>query len=192
MADHLEEKLQDVTELLLRFSQGDKTVHDELMMAVYTDLRKFAKMLLSRERSNHTLQATALVHEAYLRLVRQDRVQWQNRAHFLGVAAQMMRRILVDHARTKQAEKRGGEDIRIALEDAFEIPQKKDVDLILLDEALTTLAAMDPRQSQIVELRFFGGLSVEETAEVLNISVATVMREWRVAKLWLYQQILKN
>ncbi|MEW6738239.1 MAG: sigma-70 family RNA polymerase sigma factor [Acidobacteriota bacterium] len=179
----------DVTDMLIKWSNGDQSVHADLMTVIYDELRKRAKQYLARERPGNTLQATALVHEVYLRLIKQNQVRWQNRAHFFGVAAQMMRRILVDHARSRQAEKRGGDGYRLSIDEALEIPKQQDVQLIALDDALITLTQLDPRQSQIVELRFFGGLSVEETAEVLNISPVTVTREWRLAKMWLYRQL---
>lgn len=181
-----------LTELLHKWNSGDLSAQDDVMQAIYQEMRKRARIYLRKERQGHTLQTTALVHEVYLRIIKQNRVQWQNRNHFFGIAAQMMRRILLDYARKRDAEKRGGQEIRIALEDATNIPDRKDTNLIALDEALTRLAELDPRQSQIVELRYFGGLSVEDTAEVLNISVATLMREWRLAKMWLYNEINKT
>jgi RNA polymerase sigma-70 factor, ECF subfamily len=182
----------EVTEMLIKLSNGDQSVHDELMAVMYDELRRRAKQYLVRERPGHTLQATALVHEVYLRLIKQNHVRWQNRAHFFGVAAQMMRRILLDHARNRYAEKRGGGDLRLSIDEALDIPEQRDINLISLDDALNTLTALDPRQSKIVELRFFGGLSVEETAEVLNISAVTVTREWRLAKMWLYHELNKK
>lgn len=159
------------------------------MPMVYGELHRLARRYLRRERSDHTLQSTALVHEAYLRLVDQKGVQWQNRAHFFAVAAQMIRRILVDHARTHNAEKRGGGACKLALDEAIAVPQRRDLNLVALDEAIDGLAAIDPQQGRIVELRFFGGLSIEETAEVLSISPATVKRDWAVAKAWLYRDL---
>ncbi|HYH87505.1 MAG TPA: sigma-70 family RNA polymerase sigma factor [Pyrinomonadaceae bacterium] len=183
---------QEVTRLLVRLTDGDRGVLDELLPLIYGELRKLASNYLRRERSGHTLQATALVHEAYLRLVDQNQVQWQNRAHFFGVAAQMMRRILVDHARAHDADKRGGEFQKLSLDENLDVSgDDKDLNLVALDDALNRLAELDPQKSKIVELRFFGGLSVEETAEVLGVSAPTVKRQWRMAKAWLYGQVSK-
>lgn len=182
----------NVTELLLKWNAGDEQAQGQLMAALYDDLHRSARIYLSRERRGHTLQPTALVNEAYLRLIDQHHVEWKNRAHFLGVAAQMMRRILVDYARSRAADKRGGEAVRVTLDAALNLAEDKDIDLILLDDALQTLATLDERQSKIVELRFFGGLSVEETAEALDLSVATVMRDWRIAKMWLFRELQKG
>jgi RNA polymerase sigma factor (TIGR02999 family) len=179
----------DVTRLLVNWTNGDKKALEALMPMVYGELHRLARRYLRRERSDHTLQSTALVHEAYLRLVDQKGVQWQNRAHFFAVAAQMIRRILVDHARTHNAEKRGGGACMLALDEAIAVPQRRDLNLVALDEAINGLAAIDPQQGRIVELRFFGGLSIEETAEVLSISPATVKRDWAVAKAWLYRDL---
>jgi RNA polymerase sigma factor (TIGR02999 family) len=178
-----------VTQLLISAQRGDKAALDRLLPVVYAELRRLAAAYLRRERSNHTLQATALVHEAYLRLVDQREVDWQNRAQFFGLAAEMMRRILVNYAQQTHAQKRGGYQTRLALDDAISLFEDAGVDLIALDEALMRLAALDPRQSRIVELRFFGGLSVEETAEVIGVSAITVKREWRIAKAWLFDQL---
>lgn len=156
---------------------------------VYQELKRLAAIHLSREDPNHTLQPTALVHEAYLRLVDQTHVDWRNRAHFFGVAAEMMRRILVNHALARRAAKRGGDDARISLDDAVSFFESRDVDLVSLDEALAALTRLDARQGRIVELRFFAGLSIEETAEVLDVSPATVKREWSSAKAWLHREI---
>lgn len=156
---------------------------------VYQELKRLAAIHLSREDPNHTLQPTALVHEAYLRLVDQTHVDWRNRAHFFGVAAEMMRRILVNHALARRAAKRGGDDTRISLDDAVSFFESRDVDLVSLDEALAALTQLDARQGRIVELRFFAGLSIEETAEVLAVSPATVKREWSSAKAWLHREI---
>jgi len=174
-----------VTQLLLAWGAGDKSALDELMPAVYDELRRLAQIYLSRERPGHTLQTTALVHEAYLRLIDQRSVNWQNRAQFFGIAAQMMRRILINHAQERNAQKRQGYATRVALDDAVSFFEKRDLDLMALDEALNGLAALDPQQTQIVELRFFGGLTIEEVSEVLDISPATTKREWDSAKLWL-------
>jgi RNA polymerase sigma factor (TIGR02999 family) len=161
---------------------------------VYQELRRIAAAYMRRERPNHTLQATALVHEAFLQLVDQTRVDWKNRAHFFGVAAQLMRRILVEHARTRGAQKRGGSAAKLSLEEAINYFPQKDLTLLALDDSLKELEKLDARQSRIVELRFFGGLTTEETSEVLGISTATVEREWRSAKAWLHSQLsdLKN
>jgi RNA polymerase sigma-70 factor (ECF subfamily) len=183
---------QDVTRLLVRLTDGDRGVLDELLPVVYGELRKLASSYLRRERVGHTLQPTALVHEAYMRLVDQTQVQWQNRAHFFGVAAQMMRRILVDHARAHEAEKRGGEFQKLSLDENIDVSGERDVNLVALDDALNLLAEIDPQKMKVVELRFFGGLSVEETAEVLGVSAPTVKRQWRMAKAWLYGQVKRT
>jgi len=161
------------------------------MPLVYGELRRLAGAYLRRERATHTLQSTALVHEAFLRLVNQQDVQWRSRAHFFGIAAQMIRRILVDHARAAQAGKRGAGAIRIELDDHMAVEQQKELDLVGLDDSLAKLAALDERQARIVELRFFAGLSVEEAAEVMQISTATVKREWSSARAWLYREMTK-
>ena len=180
----------EVTRLLLRLTEGESTALEDLLPLVYAELRRLAASYLRRERVGHTLQPTALVHEAYIRLIDQTQVRWQNRAHFFGVAAQMMRRILVDHARAHEAEKRGGEFQKLSLDENLDAAGgERDVNLVALDDALNRLAEMDPQKSKIVELRFFGGLSVEETAEVLGVSDKTVMREWESAKLWLYSEL---
>jgi RNA polymerase sigma factor (TIGR02999 family) len=181
----------EVTQLLIGWSEGDQEALDKLLPLVYQELKRMADRYLRRERSDHTLQATALVHEAYLKLIDQRSVHWQNRAHFFGIAAQAMRRILVDHARDRQANKRGGGGVKLSLDDELELSNKRASELIALDDALSTLAEMDPQKSRIVELRFFGGLSIEETAEVLGIGTATVIRQWRLAKAWLYGEINK-
>jgi RNA polymerase sigma-70 factor (ECF subfamily) len=178
-----------ITQLLAAWSAGDKAALDALIPIVYDELRRQASRYLRRERPGHTLQTTALINEAYLRLVDQKSMRWQNRAQFFGIAAQLMRRILVDHARAKQRAKRGGSDIRVSLTDATSITKDPDLDLVELDEALTRLAEIDPQQSKIVELRFFSGLNVEETAAALNISAATVKRDWSIAKAWLHREI---
>ena len=180
---------QNVTQLLIAWNGGDKQALDKLLPAVYDELRRQAARYLRRERPGHTLQTTALIHEAYLRLIDQKSVQWQNRAQFFGIAAQMMRRILVDHARTKHRAKRGGSDVRVSLTDATSVTKGPDLNLVELDEALNRLEKIDPQQSKIVELRFFSGLNVEETAAALQISPATVKRDWKVAKAWLHREI---
>ena len=180
---------QNITELLVGYGRGDKETLDQLMPIVYDELRRQAARYLRREQVGHTLQTTALIHEAYVRLVDQRNVQWQNRAHFFGIAAQLMRRILVDHARTKKRVKRGGSDIRVSLGDATVAVKGQDLDVVALDEALDRLAQIDEQQSRVVELRFFSGLTVEETAEVMHISKATVKRDWSMAKAWLHREL---
>jgi RNA polymerase sigma factor (TIGR02999 family) len=179
----------DVTQLLLNWGNGDQASLEELMPRVYGELRRLAGAYLRRERADHTLQSTALVHEAFIRLVQQRDVQWRNRAHFFGIAAQMIRRILVDHARSKRADKRGSGGIKLELNEAMAVSQDNQIDIVELDSALEKLALLDPRQSRIVELRFFAGLSVEETAEVTGLSPATVKREWSTAKAWLFREM---
>jgi RNA polymerase sigma-70 factor (ECF subfamily) len=182
-----------VTQLLLDWNNGDTAALDELMPLVYAELHRLAASYLSRERSDHTLQPTALVNEAYLRLIDQNSVAWQNRAQFFGIAAQMMRRILVNHARDRQADKRGGPHVlRVSLDDAISFFEERDVNLVALDDALEALGNLDQRQSQIVELRFFGGLTIEEVAAQLHASPATVKREWTTAKLWLLRELSRN
>jgi RNA polymerase sigma factor (TIGR02999 family) len=179
----------DVTRLLDELTEGRHEVLPSLLPLIYDELRKLAGYHLARERPNHTLQATALVHEAYLRLVDQTDVRWQNRAHFMAVAAQAMRRVLVDHARSRQAAKRGGGDAPLYLDEVTAAIEAPTVDVLGVDAALTRLAEYDPRQVKVVELRFFGGLSVEETADVLGISTATVKREWSFARAWLRREL---
>lgn len=179
----------DVTALLDAWHRGDVDARDRLLPLVYRELRRRAAIHLRRERIGHTLQPTALVHEAYLRLVAQDRAAWQNRAQFLAVASQMMRRILVDRARARHMIKRSGRWARVALEDAPAQQPHRPVEVLDLDLALVELAAFDPRKSRIAELRFFGGLSLEETGHVLALSVATVEREWQAARAWLYARL---
>jgi RNA polymerase sigma factor (TIGR02999 family) len=180
---------KDVTQLLLDWSSGDRAALDQLMPLVYDELHRLADLYMRRERPDHTLQPTALVHEAYLRLIDQTRVQWQNRAHFVGVAARLMRRILAQHAQRYQAVKRGAAGRKVPLDEATVLTEEQAAEVIAADDALTSLAAIDPQQSRIVELRFFGGLTIEEAAEVMGISPATVKREWRVAKAWLQREI---
>jgi RNA polymerase sigma factor (TIGR02999 family) len=178
-----------VSKLLLNWGQGDQGAREALIPLVYDELRRLARRYLRRERPDHTLQSAALVNEAYLRLIRQEHPQWQNRAHFFGVAAQLMRHILVDHARNRAAAKRGAGAPRLTLDPDVALPQERDVDLIALDDALNELAALDPQQSRLVELRFFGGLSIEETSVVLGVSPATVKREWATARAWLQREM---
>ena len=183
---------QDVTQVLRELSEGHETAPERLMPLVYNELRRLAQGYLQGERTDHTLQATALVHEAYIRLVDWKNITWQNRAHFFALAAQVMRRILVDHAREKQAQKRGGGLTKLSLEEAVSFAQQREVDLVALDDALHELEKLDATQSKIVELRFFGGLTIEETAEALRISPATVKREWTLAKAWLHKTIVRE
>ena len=178
-----------VSQLLRAWAGGDLRARDELVPLVYHELRKRASGYLRHERPDHTLQATALVHEAFLRLAGQNRVAWQNRGHFYAVAAQMMRRILVDYARERQAAKRPGAALRVDLDESIQALESPGSDILMLDEALNELSTMDPRQGQIVELRYFGGLSEQEVAEALSVSRATVTREWRRARAWLYHRM---
>lgn len=181
-----------ITHLLKKWSEGNQEVLDKLMPLVYDELRRQASRYLRRERANHTLQTTALIHEAYLKLIDQNQVEWQNRTHFFAIAAQAMRRILVDYARERNREKRGGAAENLPLEEAaFVVSEGKNVDLVALDEALDRLAEFDERQARVVELRYFSGLSIDETAEILGISNVTVRRDWNMAKAWLHQQITK-
>ena len=179
----------EVTKLLQQWSDGRQDALDRLLPEIYAELRRLARSYLRRERRDHTLQPTALVHEAFMKLIDQRVVRWQNRAHFFGIAAQAMRRILVDHARASAAGKRGAGERPMSLDEALVLTDAPDVDVLALDEALTRLAAVDLQQSRVVELRFFGGLTMEETAEVLSISPATVGREWTLAKAWLYAEL---
>lgn len=180
----------NITQLLIELTDGNQAAVNDILPLIYTELRKLAGGYLRRERGNHTLQPTALVHEAYMKLIDQTQVKWQNRAHFFGIAAQVMRRILLDYARQHKAEKRGGVDENVALEEGSIIVQgEKSAELLALDEALENLAKIDEMKAKIVELRYFGGLSVEETAEVLGVSAITVKRHWRMAKAWLYGQL---
>jgi len=181
----------EVTILLNQMSAGSDTAPEELLPLVYEDLRRLARAYFAKENSDHTLQATALVHEAYIRLVNWENVSWQNRAHFFAVAAEVMRRILIDHARKRNAQKRSGGQ-RIILDDAVSMPDKKEFDILLLEEALQSLEKVDPRQAKIVELRFFGGLSIEETAYIMDISETTVRREWTFAKAWFQRELTRN
>jgi RNA polymerase sigma-70 factor, ECF subfamily len=178
-----------ITQLLLRWSEGDNSAREKLMPLVYGELRRLATRYLRRERLNHTLQPTALVNEAYLRLIDQQKVEWQNRAQFFGLAAKLMRNILVDHARTHQAAKRGGDHYSVSLSRADRVSAASAIDLVALHETLERLNAHDPQKSNIVELRFFGGLTIEETAEVLDISHATVERDWKMARAWLRREL---
>jgi RNA polymerase sigma-70 factor (ECF subfamily) len=181
---------ENVSQLLVKWGEGDQAALEKLMPLVYSELRRLARNFLRRERQNHTLQPTALVNEAYLKLIDQKSARWQNRAHFYGVAAQLMRRILVDHARQHQAAKRGGPgQERLSITNAGQPGEKPDLDLLALHEALEELKAFDPQQERIVELRYFGGLSIQETAEVMNIGHATVERDWKMARAWLRRKL---
>ena len=179
----------DVTRLLQAYRKDNKSVLDELFPVVYAELRKITQNQLNNERGDHTLQPTALVHEAYLRLVKQHSVEWRNRAHFFGLAAEMMRRILVNHAVERKAQKRGGGETRIALDEVMAFTEEREIDLVSIDEALNDLSEFSPRQAKIVELKFFGGLTNEEAAEIIGVSVETIKRDWRVAKSWLYNRL---
>lgn len=182
---------QEVTVLLQKWSDGDADALEQLTPVIYSELHRIAKRYMSRERGNHTLQTTALVNEAYMRLIDWKTAKWENRAHFFGVSAQLMRRILVDFARKRP--KVSDEIVHhVSLEEAFNVAAEKDADLVALDEALNELAKFDERKAKIVELKFFGGLSVEETAEVLRVAPITVMREWQKAKAWLYRELSAN
>ena len=179
----------EITGLLVAWGGGDESALERLMPLVYDELRRVAHRYMSRERAGHTLQTTALVNEAYMRLVNWREVRWQNRAHFFAVSAQMMRRILVDFARDRQYLKRGGGSVRVSLAEAAAFTVDRGADLVALDEALDRLAGQDRRKARVVEMRFFGGLSVEEVAEVLKVSAETVMRDWRLAKVWLLREL---
>jgi RNA polymerase sigma factor (TIGR02999 family) len=181
-----------ITELLLAWNEGDESALERLMPLVYAELRRMARRYMAGESPGHTLQTTALVNEAYLRLIDQRKVRWRNRAHFYGVSAQLMRRILVDMARSRRYQKRGGHARKVALDDGHTMVKERDQDLVALDDALKTLADLDPRKARVVELRFFGGLSVEETAGVLDVSTDTVTRDWNAAKAWLYREVSKQ
>ena len=180
------------TELLRAWSQGDGSALDRLVPLVYEELHRLARRYMRQERPDHTLQATSLVNEAYLRLIDVNRVEWRDRAHFFAVAAQMMRRILVEFARNRHRQKRGGGAVHVSLDDVQELPDSNERDLVALSGALGALATFDSRMSQVVELRFFGGLTVAETADVLNISPETVMRDWKTAKAWLLRELRRG
>lgn len=182
---------QDVSELLIAWGNGDEKALNKLMPLVYQELRGIAARFMRRENPGHTLQTSALVNEAYIRLIDQKKVQWQNRAHFFGVAAQAMRRILVDHARRRASLKRGGNVTKLSLKEDAVLSPERAAELISLDKALKTLAESDPQKCRIVEMKFFGGLSTEEIAEVEKVSTSTIEREWRKAKAWLYREIEK-
>ena len=181
----------EVTEFLRAWSDGDRAALDSLTPIVYDELHRLARRYMRGERPGHSLQTSALVNEAYMRLVDYKGMQWQNRAHFFAVSAQLMRRILVDHARRHNL-KRGGDMLHVSLDETAMVGSGKDADLVALDDAMTALAQVDPRKVQVVEMRFFGGLSVEETAEVLKVSAVTVMRDWSTAKAWLYRELTRG
>jgi RNA polymerase sigma factor (TIGR02999 family) len=182
-------KTDDVTRLLVEWTGGNGEARDELMPLVYEELRRLAGSRLRGERPDHTLQVTALVNEAYIRLVDQTRVEWRNRAHFFAIAARIIRRILVDHARKRNAGKRGGDRVRVTLDEHLAVSRQRELDLLVLDDALGKLAAVDPDLAGLVDLRFFGGLTIEETAEALAVSPATVKREWATARAWLQREM---
>ena len=186
------ENSQNVTVLLAKWGQGDREALDALTPLVYNELRKLAKSYLRRERVGHTLEGTALVHEAYLRLIDQREVKWRNRNHFFALAAELIRRILVDHARARIATKRGGSHVKLSLDEAITPTDEKDLDLLALNDALDALARTDAQQSRVVELRYFAGLTIEETADVLQISTATVKRDWVMAKAFLKREMLRH
>jgi RNA polymerase sigma factor (TIGR02999 family) len=179
----------DVTQLLVAWSNGDEAARDELIPLVYEELHRLAHHYMNGERTGHTLQTSALINEAFVRLVDQRDVHWQNRSHFFGIAAQMMRRVLVDYARSRQYQKRGGDAVQVSLNEELIVSNEQTAEVVALDDALKSLATFDERKCRIVELRFFAGLSIEETAQVLGISAGTVMREWTVAKAWLRKEI---
>ena len=180
------------TELLRAWNEGDGSALDKLIPLVYDELYRLARRYMRQERPDHTLQATSLVNEAYLRLIDVNRIEWRNRTHFLALAAQMMRRILVEFARNRRRQKRGGGAIQVSLDDVQELADSKEFDLVALSDALSGLATFDSRMSQVVELKFFGGLTVNETADVLNVSPETVMRDWKTAKAWLLREIKRS
>ena len=183
---------QEISKLLRAWGDGDQTARDRLVPLVYDELRRMARRYMARQPTGHTLQTTALIHEAYLRLVDQKEVQWQNRAHFFGVAAKAMRSILVDYARTRQAVKRGGALRLVTLDEGAAVSAEMTAELVALDEALVSWAAFDQRKCQVVEMKYFGGLTVEEMAEVLQVSPETVARDWRLARTWLLRELLRT
>jgi len=183
---------KDVTALLLEWSGGNRAALDELMPLIYAEFRQLASRALSRERPNHTLQSTALAHELYLKLIDQKRAQWRDREHFFAMASQIIRRILVDYARRLHAQRRGGLDTRITLDEALAPQQDRDLNLVELDNALEALSQIDSQQAKIIELRFFGGLSIEATGRILGVSPSTVNREWNLARAWLYRELSRS
>jgi RNA polymerase sigma-70 factor (ECF subfamily) len=182
----------EITQLLVAWGAGEQDALQKLTPLVYAELHRLAQHYMAGERTGHTLQSTALVNEAYMHLVDSSHVRWQNRAHFFAISAQLMRRILVDSARSRKYAKRGGQAPRLSLDEALLVPEERGADLVALDDAMSALAAVDLRKSRVVELRFFGGLSVEETAEVLKVSPETVMRDWRLAKVWLRRELRRG
>lgn len=184
--------MQEVSQLLIAWSNGDEAAADQLMPVVYGELRRMARRYMAGQPAGHTLQTTALIHEAYLKLLGKEDRHWQNRAHFFGVAAQAMRHILIDYARSRQATKRGGQARAVTLDEVALVLQARTGEVVALDEALNKLTVLSPRQSRVVELRYFGGLSVQETAEVLKVSPETVTRDWRMAKSWLLRELSKT
>jgi RNA polymerase sigma factor (TIGR02999 family) len=184
--------MTDVTKLLMAWGRGDQQAFNALMPEVQKELHRIAERYMAAERPGHDLQATALINEAYLRLVDWKDIQWADRAHFFGMAANMMRRVLVDHARQRDRQKRGGDAIHVSLVDAAHVPTPERADVLALNDALDRLETLDPRKSRIVEMRFFGGLSLEETAEALDVSVATVRRDWTLARAWLFSELKKT
>lgn len=183
---------QEITALLAEWSHGDQTALDELAPLVYDELRQVAARALRRERPGHTLQSTALVHEAFLKLIGQRRVQWQDREHFFAVASQIIHRILITHARSRNCAKRGGGKAMLEFDESIALPGARNLDLLALDDALESLSQMDPQQGRVIELRFFGGLSIEGTAQVLGISASTVNREWNLARAWLHRELSRG
>lgn len=183
--------LPELTQLLIEWSNGSEEAKEKLLPVVYDELRRLASSYLRRERSGHTLQTTALVHEAYIRLIHYRQVQWQNRAHFFALSAHIMRNILVDHFRANEANKRGGNEIKLGLDEAVTVSAETSREVLALHDALQVLETLDPKQSQIVELRFFGGLTLEEIAEVMGLSVSTIKREWQMARAWLQRELSK-
>jgi RNA polymerase sigma-70 factor, ECF subfamily len=185
-------KPNDITQLLLKWSEGSSAALEDLIPLIYPELRRLARKYMQRENPAHTLQTSALINEAYVRLVNQQGVEWQNRSHFFAVAAQAMRHILIDHARKHQVARRGGGLLRVSLDETAVASQERASEFLALDEALTQLALVDPRKSQIVEMRFFGGLTVDEVAQVMKLSPITIKREWRAAKVWLHFEITRH
>jgi len=183
---------KDITTLLLEWSGGNRAALDELMPLIYAEFRQLAARALRRERPNHTLQSTALAHELYLKLIDQKRTQWRDREHFFAMASQIIRRILVDHARRLHAQRRGGLETRITLDEALAPQQDRDLNLVELDNALEALSRIDSQQARIIELRFFGGLSIEATGRILSVSPSTVNREWNLARAWLYRELSRS